>query len=99
MLKILEAFNLSEPDALKRALVALLGGVTTLAVNPILVKNGYAPVSDIALGSFAGLLSAFLLQSGIKAGMTKAADAKAAGEVAAAAVTTPEDAAKVLGAP
>ena len=99
MLKILEAFHLDQPDSLKRALVALFGGAATLAINPILVKNGYTPVSDIAIGAFAGLISSFLLQNGIKAGLAKAADAKAAGEAAAAAVVTPEDAAKVLGAP
>lgn len=96
MNKILEALHLDDPASLKRAIAAGLGGLALLVVNPLLMKNGIAPLSDDTILGVAGIIASFLLQSGAKSAAALLAEAKAKGEQAGAEVKTVEDAAKVL---
>jgi hypothetical protein len=97
--KILEALNLDQPDSLKRALAALLGGVAALAV-PLVNSHLDAPLAPEqvtgAVTALAGILAAYLLQSGANAGLAKLAEAKLAGAQTAAGIATVEQANAVL---
>jgi hypothetical protein len=97
--KILAALHLDDPASLKRALTSALGTIVLLGVNPLLSSHpawGIPPVSDANLGMVAGLLATFLLQSGANSVAAKLADAKSAGEAAAAQVDSVPKAAAVL---
>lgn len=89
--KLLAAFHLDSPDSLKRMVLTLVSALATLLVNPLLVKWGLPPLSDATLLAFASIVVGFLLQSGVKAGLMKAAAAKAGAEAAAAAPPTTVD--------
>ena len=95
MTSLLAALHLDSPDSLKRALASGLGFIVLLLVNPFLQSKGLPTVSDGEIASAAAVLAVFIAQSGAKS----IAAAKQAGADAAATVTTPEDAAKVLAAP
>lgn len=66
MHKILAALHLDDPASLKRALTTALSAMALLSLNPILTKLGMAPVSDATVASVAGLITIFVLQSGLK---------------------------------
>lgn len=74
---VLAAFHLDSPDSLKRALVTLMGGAVLLAA-PLLASHGIPVPSDGVLEVFAGLVAAFVLQSGAKAAVVAHAEAIAA---------------------
>ena len=92
--KFLELFDLQDPAKLKRALSALFG-VVTVAAAPLLSKYGIT-VDDNQILSFAGIVAAYLIQSGVHSAAKQIAAAKSAGDEAAAKVETIEEAKKVL---
>lgn len=66
MHKILAALHLDDPASLKRALTTALSATALLSINPILLKVGVQPISDATIASVAGLVTVFVLQSGLK---------------------------------
>ena len=96
---LLAALHLDQPDSLKRALAALFGGVATLAL-PTINSHLSTPLTPdqvtTGMGVLAGLTATFLLQSGANSAVAKLADAKVAGEQAAAGVVTVDQANAVL---
>lgn len=66
-------------DSLKRLIVMILGAVF-LAASPILKKFGLAMDPEHAL-AFAGLVVGFLMQSGLKSALERAAASKALGTI------------------
>lgn len=92
--KFLDIFDLQDPAKLKRAVSALLG-VVTVAAAPLLTKYGVT-ISDDQILSFAGIVSAYLIQSGVHSAAKQISAAKSAGEEAAAKIETIEEAKKAL---
>lgn len=91
MTKLLEAVHLDSPDSMKRFLV-LVFSLAALLLAPLVAKLGIPMPDDTQIAAFAGVVAAFLAQSGLKAALA----AKAAGDAAGAAATPSEAAAKVL---
>jgi hypothetical protein len=91
MNRFLEALHLDNPASLKRVIGAGLAGLVVL-LAPLIERYGLQKPSDMQLEIFAGIVVAWILQSGAHS----IAVARATGESAAEKVVTPEDAAKVL---
>lgn len=64
MTKLLTALHLDDPASLKRFLTTVFTSVTLLALNPFLSARGLPTVDDATLATVAGLVVAYLLQSG-----------------------------------
>lgn len=82
---------LSNPDSLKR-LLAKLFGLGVILMSPTLLSKLGIVITDVQVEMAAGVVAAYLVQSGFVA----AAKAQAAGKVAADKVVTVADAAKIL---
>lgn len=80
MKRVLAALNIEHPASLKRFLTTLFTAVTLLAINPFLQSRGLPTLDDATLVTVAGLVAAYLLQSGVNT----ASDIKATAMVDAA---------------
>lgn len=88
MTSLLAFLHLDDPASLKRALASALGFLTLVVVNPLLASKGLPTLSDANLEAAAAVLTSFILQSGLNSIQQKKSDAMAAGDAAAAKVTT-----------